>query len=74
MKTNVEKLIYSLKRKNPNIHIDDEFQDQTKFYVKRFLTESNRLCSSNQKAVAILPSMAICPWNLFCRDHSRVFI
>ena len=48
MKTNVEKLIYSLKRKNPNIHIDDQFQDQTKFYLKRFLTESNRLCSTNQ--------------------------
>ena len=26
------------------------------------------------KAVAISPSTAICPWNLFCRDHSRVFI
>ena len=26
------------------------------------------------KAVAISPSMAICPWNLFCRDHSHVFI
>ena len=53
MKTNVDKLIYSLKRKNPNIHIDDEFQDQTKFYLKNtvfdmFLTESNRLCLTNQ--------------------------
>ena len=48
VKTNVEKLIHSLKRKNPNIHLDDEFQDQTKFYLKRFLTESNRLCSTNQ--------------------------
>ena len=27
-----------------------------------------------KKAVAISPSMAIFPWNLFCRDHSRVFI
>ena len=27
-----------------------------------------------EMAVAILPSTAICPWNLFCRDHSRVFI
>ena len=36
VKTNIEKLIYSLKRKNPNIHIDDEFQDQTKFYLKGF--------------------------------------
>ena len=27
-----------------------------------------------KKAVAISPSTAICPWNLFCRDHSRVFI
>ena len=25
-------------------------------------------------AVAILPLTAICPWNLFCRNHSRVFI
>ena len=49
MKTNVDKLIYSVKRKNPNIHIDYEFQDQTKFYLKKFLTESNRLCLSNQK-------------------------
>ena len=48
VKTNVEKLIYSLKRNNPNIPIDDEFQDQTKFYMKRFLTECNRLCSTNQ--------------------------
>ena len=28
----------------------------------------------NFKAVAISPSTAICPCNLFCRDHSRVFI
>ena len=48
VKTNIEKLIYSLKRKNPNIPIDDEFQDQTKFYLKRFLTESDCLCSTNQ--------------------------
>ena len=46
VKTNVEKLIYSLKQKNPNIHIDDEFQDQTKFYLKRFFSESNLLCSN----------------------------
>ena len=26
------------------------------------------------KAVAILPSTAICPWNLFRRSHSCVFI
>ena len=26
------------------------------------------------KAVAISPLTAICPWNLFCRNHSRVFI
>ena len=25
-------------------------------------------------AVAILLSTAICPWNLFCHSHSRVFI
>ena len=25
-------------------------------------------------AVAILPSTAICPWNLFCRNHLHVFI
>ena len=31
-----------------NIHIIDEFQDQTKFCLKRFLIESNRLCSTNQ--------------------------
>ena len=48
VKTKVEKLVYSLKRKNPNIHIDDEFQDQIKFYLKTFLTEWNRLCSTNQ--------------------------
>ena len=48
MKTNVEKLIYSFKRKNPNIHTNDEFQGQTKCYLKRFLTESNRLYSTNQ--------------------------
>ena len=28
----------------------------------------------NKKAVAISLSTAICPWNLFCRDHSCVFI
>ena len=26
------------------------------------------------EAVAISPLTAICPWNLFCRNHSRVFI
>ena len=31
-------------------------------------------CSHKKKAVAISPSTAICPWNLFCRDHSRVLI
>ena len=31
-------------------------------------------CKIFNMAVAISPSMAICPWNLFCRDHSRVFI
>ena len=48
MKTNAEKLIYFLKRKDLNIHIDEEFQDQTKFYKKRFLTKCNCLCSTNQ--------------------------
>ena len=36
------------------------------------LTEESKDCIV--KAVAISPSTAICPWNLFCRDHSRVFI
>ena len=30
--------------------------------------------TNKHKAVAISPLTAICPWNLFCRDHSRVFI
>ena len=29
---------------------------------------------NKNKAVAISPSTAICLWNLFCRNHSRVFI
>ena len=48
IKTNVGKLIYFLKRKDPSIHIDNEFQDQTKFYVTRFSIECNRLCSTNR--------------------------
>ena len=28
----------------------------------------------NNLAVAISPSTANYPWNIFCRDHSRVFI
>ena len=38
-------------------------------------SEGGRLtCFPLLLAVAISPSTAICPWNLFCRDHSRVFI
>ena len=44
---------------------------------KQLTIESLQVFASNYrkiKAVAISPSTAICPWNLFCRDHSRVFI
>ena len=38
------------------------------------LDNVSKLPANKKMAVAISPSTAICPWNLFCRDHSRVFI
>ena len=35
---------------------------------------SNEVLLRKNKAVAISLLTAICPWNLFCCDHSRVFI
>lgn len=45
MKTNIEKLIYSLK-KNTNLNIDDETKDEIKYLVKKFVEKGNRICSS----------------------------
>ena len=44
-------------------------------FVPAFVMEkfSKMLLVFILKAVAILPSTAICSWNLFCCNHSHVF-
>ena len=46
IKTNVEKLVYTLKR-NTDVEMNDEIQDDIKFLVKRFVNDANRACSES---------------------------
>ena len=48
IKTNIEKLAYSIKRKKDIKKFDDEFRDQIKFEVNKFVQISNRVCSTPQ--------------------------
>ena len=48
IKINLEKLMYTVKRHNPTINFDDEFRDDIKFHLKKFLTTANQLCSEPQ--------------------------
>ena len=48
IKTNIEKLAYSIKRNEDINNFDDEFRDQTKFEVNKFVKNSNRVCSTPQ--------------------------
>ena len=59
IKTNIEKLLYSLKR-NTDILIDDEIKDDIKFMVKRFVDNAKRACSNraNQSLHGTLRKLA----------------
>ena len=48
MKTNVENLLYKLKRETNFTNLDDDFQDQVKFYTSRRWKESKRICPTLQ--------------------------
>ena len=48
IKTNIEKLAYSIKRNKDIKNFDDEFRDQIKFEVNKLVQNSNRVCSNPQ--------------------------
>ena len=48
IKTNIEKLAYLIKRNEDSKNSDDEFRDQIKFEINKFVQNSNRVCSTPQ--------------------------
>ena len=59
IKTNVEKLVYTLKRKT-DVTVNEELRDEFKFLVKRFTNDAERACSerANQSLHRTLRSLA----------------
>ena len=59
IKTNVEKLIYTLKR-NTDVTVNEELRDEFKFLAKRFTNDAERACSerANQSLHRTLRSLA----------------
>ena len=59
IKTNVEKLVYTLKR-NTDVTVNEELRDEFQFLVKRFTNDAERACSErvNQSLHRTLRSLA----------------
>ena len=59
IKTNVEKLVYTLKRNN-DVTVNEELRDEFKFLVKRFTNDAERVCSerANQSLYRTLRSLS----------------
>ena len=59
IKTNVEKLVYTLKR-NTDVTVNEELRDEFTFLVKRFTNDAERACSerANQSLHRTLRSLA----------------